>query len=55
MMRFLARALVRAAVRAAGIFYRLEFKGDIKRRPVLLVANHPNMLLDPLLALGAAR
>jgi len=46
----LARLLTAGAVRAARIFYRLQQTGsEVPVGPVLLVANHANMLLDPLL------
>jgi glycerol-3-phosphate O-acyltransferase/dihydroxyacetone phosphate acyltransferase len=54
-MRVLGRAVVRAAVWAAGVYYRFERAGPgLPDGPVLIVTNHPNMLLDPLLALKAA-
>jgi 1-acyl-sn-glycerol-3-phosphate acyltransferase len=54
-MGFLGRAVVRAAVWAAGVYYRFERAGPgLPDGPVLIVTNHPNMLLDPLLALKAA-
>ncbi len=52
----LGRAAVRWGIASAGIFYRVERVGpELPPGPVILVANHPNMLTDPLLALGAAR
>ncbi len=49
-MSALARLLTAGAVRAARIFYRLQRTGsEVPAGPVLLVANHANMLLDPLL------
>jgi glycerol-3-phosphate O-acyltransferase/dihydroxyacetone phosphate acyltransferase len=54
-MGVLGRAVVRAAVWAAGVYYRFERAGPgLPDGPVLIVTNHPNMLLDPLLALKAA-
>jgi 1-acyl-sn-glycerol-3-phosphate acyltransferase len=42
---------------AAYIYYRVRYTGDPVPRtgPVLLVANHPNSLLDPMLVVAAAR
>jgi 1-acyl-sn-glycerol-3-phosphate acyltransferase len=54
-MGVLGRAVVQAAVWAAGVYYRFERAGpELPDGPVLIVTNHPNMLLDPLLALKAA-
>ncbi len=41
---------------AGRIFYRLRIVGDVVPRegPALLVANHPNSLMDPVLVIGAA-
>jgi len=42
---------------AAFVYYRIRYAGDPVPRagPVLLVANHPNSLLDPMLVVAAAR
>ncbi|MFN8579474.1 MAG: 1-acyl-sn-glycerol-3-phosphate acyltransferase [Gemmatimonadaceae bacterium] len=42
---------------AAFIFYRITYAGDHvpARGPLLLVANHPNSLLDPIIVVAAAR
>jgi 1-acyl-sn-glycerol-3-phosphate acyltransferase len=42
---------------ASFIYYRITYAGDEvpQQGPVLLVANHSNTLLDPLLVVGAAR
>ncbi|MCZ6707931.1 MAG: lysophospholipid acyltransferase family protein, partial [Chloroflexi bacterium] len=42
---------------AAHVYYRLSVTGESVARggPVLLVANHPNSLLDPVLVVAAAR
>lgn len=54
-MGVIGRAVVRAAVWASGVYYRFERAGPgLPEGPVLIVTNHPNMLLDPLLALKAA-
>ncbi|MEP7347967.1 MAG: 1-acyl-sn-glycerol-3-phosphate acyltransferase, partial [Gemmatimonadaceae bacterium] len=42
---------------AAFVYYRISYAGDEvpRRGSLLLVANHPNTLLDPLLVVAAAR
>ncbi len=47
----------RVARATAGVYYRMRYTGERVPRagPVLLVANHPNSLLDPLLVAAAAR
>ena len=55
-MGMIGRAVTRATVWAAGTFYRVERSGpQLPQGPLLIVGNHPNMLMDPLLVLGAAR
>jgi glycerol-3-phosphate O-acyltransferase/dihydroxyacetone phosphate acyltransferase len=54
-MGLIGRTVTRAAVWAAAVYYRFERVGPgLPDGPVLIVTNHPNMLLDPLLALKAA-
>lgn len=46
---------MRAAVKAVAVYYRAERLGnDLPSGPVLVVTNHPNMLMDPLVAMWAA-
>ncbi len=47
----------RLARTAAAIYYRVRYRGGTvpAEGPVLLVANHPNSLLDPMLVAAAAR
>ncbi len=49
--------LPRLASAAAGLFYRVRISGAAVpgMGPVLLVANHPNAMLDPVLVAAAAR
>ncbi|HSG81146.1 MAG TPA: 1-acyl-sn-glycerol-3-phosphate acyltransferase [Gemmatimonadota bacterium] len=52
----IGRAVTRATVWASGIFYRVERIGpELPAGPIFIVSNHPNMLMDPLLSLKAAR
>jgi 1-acyl-sn-glycerol-3-phosphate acyltransferase len=55
-MGMIGRAVTRATVWASGIFYRVERIGPpLPDGPIFIVSNHPNMLMDPLLSLQAAR
>ncbi len=55
MLAGLGRAVTWAAAWAAGVYYRVERAGpEVPDGPAVIVANHPNMLMDPLLALKAA-
>lgn len=54
-MRFIGRGMTRAAATVAGAFYRVErVGGPLPDGPAIIVANHPNMLMDPLLVLRTA-
>lgn len=54
-MKFIGRAMTRATALAAGAFYRVERVGrTLPGGPTIIVANHPNMLMDPLLVLRTA-
>lgn len=55
-MAAIANVVARGTIWAAGIFYRVERVGaDLPDGPILIVSNHPNKLMDPLLALYTAR
>jgi len=56
-MMWLAPAFSLLANAAGRIYYRLTIAGERVRSdgPVLLVANHPNSLIDPILVCAAAR
>jgi 1-acyl-sn-glycerol-3-phosphate acyltransferase len=55
-MGLIGRAVSKATVWSSGIFYRIErVGGDLPEGPVFIVTNHPNMLMDPLLSMKAAR
>jgi 1-acyl-sn-glycerol-3-phosphate acyltransferase len=52
---FVHRAITRLAGWAVGVFQRIESEGGpIPQGPVLVVANHPNSLLDPLIVFRVA-
>jgi len=54
-MGIVGRGVAGAAGWAAGVYYCLERAGPgLPDGPVLIVTNHPNMLMDPLLALRVA-
>jgi glycerol-3-phosphate O-acyltransferase / dihydroxyacetone phosphate acyltransferase len=54
-MGMLARATRNALGRTAALFYELEQRGDpIADGPLLITANHPNALLDPLVVFRVA-
>jgi len=54
-MKLIGRAVTRATAWAAGAFYRIERAGaELPDGPTIIVTNHPNMLMDPLLVLNTA-
>ncbi len=54
-MGIVGRSVAGAAAWAAGVYYRVERAGaGLPDGPLLIVTNHPNMLMDPLLALWVA-
>lgn len=54
-MKSIGRAMTRATALVAGVFYRVErVGGALPGGPTIVVANHPNMLMDPLLVLRTA-
>jgi glycerol-3-phosphate O-acyltransferase/dihydroxyacetone phosphate acyltransferase len=54
-MKLIGRAVTRATAWAAGTFYRVERAGrGLPDGPAIIVTNHPNMLMDPLLVLRTA-
>jgi 1-acyl-sn-glycerol-3-phosphate acyltransferase len=49
----LTRAIARVTGWLAGAFYELERTGErVPEGPTLIVANHPNALMDPLIVMG---
>ncbi len=54
-MKLIGRAVTRGTAWAAGAFYRVERAGrGLPDGPTIIVTNHPNMLMDPLLVLRTA-
>ena len=54
-MKLIGRAVTRATAWATGAFYRVERAGPgLPDGPTIIVTNHPNMLMDPLLVLRTA-